>query len=572
MKNQICCLLYLLLTLFIISMTLFECSLASGGGGGNGGGGSTTYNVIYHGNENTGGTVPTDGNEYEEGQEVTVSGNTGNLVKDVLNFSCWNTAADGTGTAYNGGDTFSMPASDVTLYARWADGSTYNVIYEGNGSDGGEVPVDNNNYEEGQSVTVTSAGTMTRTDYIFIGWNTSGDGAGAYYGAGSSFTMPGTDVTLYAQWLNNNSAFITSWDTSNTSAGSSDGNQIHLPLEFTGEYDFTVYWGDGTSNHITSWNDSAVTHTYNSSGIYEVIISGTIKDFRFNNSRDKLKLIEISQWGNLNFGNSGAIFYGAENLTITATDSPDLTGVTNFAQMFRNCDSIITVAGINSWDVSDVTNMFAMFSDAELFNQDIGLWNVSKVTNMFAMFSGAELFNQDIGGWDVSSVTNMGWMFCGASAFNQDIGGWDVSSVKDMCMMFFDAYAFNQDIGGWDISSVTDMSYMFAYAYDFDQDISTWIVSNVEDMRYMFHLAIAFDRDLGAWDVSNVANMHDMFHEIRLSTGNYSSILIGWAALPSLQHDVDFNAGHSKYNATAAAARQELTSTYGWTITDGGPE
>jgi hypothetical protein len=68
MKNQICCLLYLLLTLFIISMALFECSLASGGGGGNGGGGSTTYNVIYADNGVDDGAVPTDGNKYENGQ------------------------------------------------------------------------------------------------------------------------------------------------------------------------------------------------------------------------------------------------------------------------------------------------------------------------------------------------------------------------------------------------------------------------------------------------------------------------------------------------------------------------
>ena len=49
------------------------------------------------------------------------------------------------------------------------------------------------------------------------------------------------------------------------------------------------------------------------------------------------------------------------------------------------------------------------FDDEELitFNQDISTWDVSNVTNMRAMFFGAVYFNQDIGFWDVGNVTDM---------------------------------------------------------------------------------------------------------------------------------------------------------------------
>lgn len=81
---------------------------------------SSTYTVTYDGNENTSGTVPTDASSpYEEAAEVTVLGNTGNLVKSGYVWNGWNTLADGTGTHYDATDTFNMPASNIILYAEW---------------------------------------------------------------------------------------------------------------------------------------------------------------------------------------------------------------------------------------------------------------------------------------------------------------------------------------------------------------------------------------------------------------------------------------------------------------------
>jgi uncharacterized repeat protein (TIGR02543 family) len=79
-----------------------------------------TYTVTYDGNFSTGGTVPVDAVNYEEGLTVTVLGNSGDLVYSGCSFTGWNTAADGSGSSYVQGGQFTMGVSDVTLYAQWS--------------------------------------------------------------------------------------------------------------------------------------------------------------------------------------------------------------------------------------------------------------------------------------------------------------------------------------------------------------------------------------------------------------------------------------------------------------------
>ena len=169
-----------------------------------------TYSVTYNGNINTGGTVPVDSNKYEEGKTVTILENTGILVRSGYTFKGWNTSADGSGTVYITGVTFTMGKSDVTLYAEWSLNPTYSVTYNGNINTGGTVPVDSNKYEEGKTVTILeNTGILVRSGYTFKGWNTSADGSGTVYITGVTFTMGKSDVTLYAEWSLNPTYSVT---------------------------------------------------------------------------------------------------------------------------------------------------------------------------------------------------------------------------------------------------------------------------------------------------------------------------------------------------------------------------
>ncbi len=277
---------------------------------------------------------------------------------------------------------------------------------------------------------------------------------------------------------------------------------------------------------------------------------------------------DIGEWDVSSVTNMSEMFMGADAFdhdiggwdVNSVTDMNGMFGWSNFNQ------------DIGSWDVSNVTDMSQMFYCANAFNQNIGAWDVSSVTNMFRMFSiiyGPGAFNQDIGGWDVSSVTDMCGMF-DWTPFNQDISSWDVSNVTDMSSMFTWADSFNQDIGGWDVSSVTKMCGMFSGANAFNQDISGWDVSNVTNMMQMFFEVDSFDQDIGSWDISSVTDMYQMFGHDVLSTHNYNSLLIGWADSTVLDN-VRFSGGESKYSGEAAInARNYLTETKHWEISDGG--
>jgi uncharacterized repeat protein (TIGR02543 family) len=158
---------------------------------------ATTYTVTYNGNINTGGAVPIDANHYEQGATVTVLGQ-GSIAKTNFTFIEWNTEAGGGGTAYDPADTFSMPASDVTLYAQWTENTKYNVIYNANGGTGSQTD-SLSPYYAGVEVIVLGKGDMAKANYTFDGWSTTPGGAVAYDPA-DTFSMPASDVTLYAQW------------------------------------------------------------------------------------------------------------------------------------------------------------------------------------------------------------------------------------------------------------------------------------------------------------------------------------------------------------------------------------
>ena len=294
-------------------------------------------------------------------------------------------------------------------------------------------------------------------------------------------------------------------------------------LGLFGDVNVSIDWGDSTPASVAT-TAGVVSHTYATSGQYEIRVSGTLTGFGQDpNSYDEPLI-------------------GAEYLT--GVSSFGTLGLTSLAYAFYGAVNLISVPSVLP---STVVSLEATFWQADSFN------------------------DASISEWDTGNVTNMKWVFEEAPSFNQDINGWDTSSVTSMEEMFEDATSFNQDINGWDTSSVTNLSEMFDGATSFNQDISDWDTSSVTDMNGMFESASAFNQSLSSWNVSLVTSMQNMLSNSAMSSANYAATLIGWASR-SVKPNVVFGANGKSvgsYGSAGCIARQLLLdSPSSWIISD----
>ena len=130
------------------------------------------------------------------GESVTVAENV--FTRNNYTFTGWNTQADGKGTAYKPGDSFTLTDEDTVLYAQWSENAPaqVNVSYNANGGTGTMESITG---DVGSEIVIAQNG-FARSGYTFTGWNTQADGKGTAYKPGDSFTLTDKDTVLYAQW------------------------------------------------------------------------------------------------------------------------------------------------------------------------------------------------------------------------------------------------------------------------------------------------------------------------------------------------------------------------------------
>ena len=194
----------------------------------------STYTVTYNANGGTG-TMTDSNSPYTSGSTVTVLANTFTAPSD-MNFSGWNTAANGSGTSYSPGATFTISAN-TTLYAQWVADCDYSEDFEN---------------VSGASSGYSSAGSLpTGWDQIYTGDVNSTTAQAPHVHNGSSYPGPGSGTNalsgyylgFYGTGTNSNSYAIMPAFASNEAA-----NHISFKYRYESTSYGTLSYGviDGT--------------------------------------------------------------------------------------------------------------------------------------------------------------------------------------------------------------------------------------------------------------------------------------------------------------------------------------
>ncbi|MCF3110438.1 DUF285 domain-containing protein [Niabella sp. CC-SYL272] len=172
---------------------------------------------------------------------------------------------------------------------------------------------------------------------------------------------------------------------------------------------FTINWKHlyGLNESGTAIGNDKTMLSLPDTGTYEVTItpgSGSFSTMTYGgDTTNAAKLLRITQWGTIAWSSMMNAFRDCRNLTITATDLPNLAGVTSMENAFSECTSLTTIPRIDQWDVSNVTNMQLMFYKAGAFDQNLGNWKLNSNVDMWGMLHVSGLSCENY------SLTLKGW-------------------------------------------------------------------------------------------------------------------------------------------------------------------
>lgn len=137
--------------------------------------------------------------------------------------------------------------------------------------------------------------------------------------------------------------------------------------------------------------------------------------------------------------------------------------VTDFSDMFYNCDSLIDL-NVDGFDTSNAEDFNGMFHGCHKLTQlNVKHFNVNSVLHMSYLFSGCRRLKViDLEGWDFSQIRDANEMFGYCEKLEKIIANFNFNMIKGMAFMFDCCTKLSEVyLTHSDLSHVFDFGYMF---------------------------------------------------------------------------------------------------------------
>lgn len=159
-------------------------------------------------------------------------------------------------------------------------------------------------------------------------------------------------------YMTNSSEFVSRWQIG-------DKLLMLTPFAYGNGQTYSIYWGDG---HFDQDITGSTSHLYKQDGEYDIYVSAKLADSaefttpKFHALRGSLR--SITQWGQIKWSSmKGGLSY-IKNLTITASDRPDLSLISDMSYLFYKAEGFDS--DISHWDISGITDMSYMLTGVTL--------------------------------------------------------------------------------------------------------------------------------------------------------------------------------------------------------------
>ena len=238
--------------------------------------------------------------------------------------------------------------------------------------------------------------------------------------------------------------------------------------------------------------------------------------------------------------NFDSFFENCSNIVFLDFSNFDTSNISNMRGMFKGCQKLKEIKGINQFNTNNVTDMSAMFYECkEIEYLDLSNFNTSNVTKMLLMFSDCCNLKEikGINQFNTTKVKDLGSMFCGCNELkNLDLSSFDTSNViyfngmLSSCKKLKEIKGINQ----FNTSKAIETNYMFCECNELESlDLSNFNTSKVNDISFMFDECSKLKKikGLDKFNTINVTKMKGTFQNcselenLDLSNFNTSKVI-----------------------------------------------